>query len=284
MQTLTLMHRWGYAPSIETLATELLGGSIHPSRLLNSVRDCSTISMRDGFVYLDGNEPLVARSRARVASHELQNGEALAVAKEFAHDLIKSCPVVDCIALSGSAASGGYAHGDDVDFDLFTCGGTKYLVYGIAIALSLKATLSHWRSHGFRKLICVNVIWTRSESDLFVRQDEGLAFELLRCQPLIGGDRFREVIAANSWIHRYFPQLRQKVFANEQRPNPNMIGRLVLGISHHPRLLRGVDLVSRCVTRCVYEFAHWLRSRDKEAVERLAFLRRVKYPYEVFQD
>ncbi len=284
VQTLTLMHEWGYAPSLDTLASELLGGSVDPSRILTLVRESPAISIMDGFVCLDGNERLVAKSKERVASHRRQNGEALAVAKAFARELIRFCPVVECVGLSGSAASGGYADGDDVDFDLFARDGTKYLVYGVALALGLKVALLRWHARGFRKLICINVIWNRSESMPFARRDRGLAFELLHCQPLIGADTFREVIMRNEWTFNFFPQVGQRVFSSDSRPEPNLFGRLVLRISRHPRLLPVVDLMSRAATRCVYELAHLLRSRDKQAVERLEFLRRVKYPYEVFQD
>jgi len=284
LETLALMHQWGYAPSVDTLATELLGGSVDPSQVLALGRQSAAMSILDGFIYLHGNERLVAKSRSRVASHNLQNGEALSVAKEFARDLIRACPVVDCVALSGSAASGGYARGDDVDFDLFTRNGTKYLVYAVALVIGLKAAILWWRGHGFRKIICINVIWNHSESRPFVRRDNGLAFELLRCQPLIGADIFRQVILANEWTSRYFPQLSQKKFLNGARPEPNLIGRIILKISRHPRLLAGVDLLGRGVTRCAYGLAHWLKSRDAASVERLEFLQRVKYPYEVFQD
>ena len=34
----------------------------------------------------------------------------------------------------------------------------------------------------------------------------------------------------------------------------------------------------------VYTGAHWMRRSDASAMQRFAFLQRVKYPYEVFQD
>jgi hypothetical protein len=283
-QTLALMHRWGYAPSVETLATELVGGTVPPSHILSSVDESSAMDLRDGFVYLEGNERLVAKSRARVTSHRVFNGEALLIAAEFARELVRDCPVVDCVALSGSAASGGYARGDDIDFDLFTRDGTKYLVYGVALALGLKFALRRWRSRGFRKLICINVIWTRSESRPFARQDEGLAFELLRCQPLVGGEVFRDVLGANGWTVQYFPQLHQKVLLENGRPSSSRIGHLISNLTRHPGLMAAANRTSRIVTRAAYEIAHLLRGRDPIALARIQFLQRVKYPYEVFQD
>lgn len=278
------MHRWGYAPTVEALATELMGGAVQPSQVLASIQISSTIGMRDGFVYLDGNQWLVSKSRARVASHNVLNGEALSIAVDFARELVSSCPVIDCVALSGSAASGGYARGDDIDFDLITRDGTKYIVYGVALCLGLKFVLRRWRAHGLRKLMCINVIWSRSETRPFKRQDEGLAFELLRCQPLFGSERYRDLIAANEWSFGYFPQLRLKRFVDSQPCEPNRIGRSILSATRFPRGLAIVNWISRIATRAVYEVSHLLRGRDPNAVARIKFLQSVKYPYEVFQD
>ena len=278
------MHRWGYAPTLEVLAEELFGGSVVPSHLLASIRNSDSMSTSDGFVSLAGKEDLVTKSKARVATHRVQNGTAVSIAREFANELVAFCPVVDCVALSGSVASGGYSRGDDIDFDVFAKEGTKYLVYAFSLALGLKTTLKRLRSYGARKLVCINVIWTSAEWRPFQRQDEGLGFELLHCRPLIGADCFRGVVRANPWLERYFPQVGRKLQVDEPRPEPNAIGRLVLWTWRHPRILKMVQKGCRCVTRTAYETAHLLKRRNRIAVARFRFLQRVKYPYEFFQD
>jgi hypothetical protein len=278
------MHGWGYSPTVETLASNLLGGAVDPLEILRIVGESRVISSSDGFVYLNGDEGLVSKSRERVTSHRLLNGKATSIALGFARDLVRYCPSVNCVALSGSVASGGYSFGDDIDFDIFTPDGTKYLVYGIALLLSLRTTLIHWRSHGFRKLVCINVIWSRTETRPFIRQDEGLAFELLRCQPVVGSEWFDEVIRANGWTLRYFPQLGERIFVNDHRPEPNLVGRLILRITNHPALLTVINRASRAITHAVYELNHFLRHHDPKAVSRIKFLQHVKFPYEVFQD
>jgi len=68
------------------------------------------------------------------------------------------------------------------------------------------------------------------------------------------------------------------------QPSPNSVGRMVLWIGRHERLLRSLEQSARLLTKAAYSFSHWLRRRDPISMERLRFLQRVKYPYEVFQD
>jgi len=278
------MHEWGYAPTIEALSRDLLGGAVSAASLLRVIESTNAVLVEDGFVFLPGHERLLRESRDRVQSHRAFNGFAQTVAEQFAQAIARSCPLVDCIAVSGSVASGGYALRDDIDIDLFVRDCSKYLVYGIALLLALQMTIRHRRRFGYRKLICINVVWTEAESHPFIRQDQGLAFELLRCKPLLGEAFFRDVISANPWAGNFFPQLRERAASPRSPPRPNSLGRFVLWIFRHEGLLRGVDKSARLLTHAVYSVVHWHRRRDVTAMERLHFLQRVKYPYEVFQD
>ena len=269
---------------MQALADELLGGPVPALTLLHSLRHAADVVVEDGFVFVRGHRNLLEKSRRRIETHRSLNGTARTIAEEFARDLARVCPLADCVALSGSVASGGYESQDDIDINLFVIDGTKYFVYAIALLLGFRATLRHRRIHGVHKLICINVLWTRSQSRPFVRQDESLAFELLHCRPLLGGEHFRDVIAANPWIDALFPQLRDARVHNVLVPQPNSLGRIVEWASRHERLLRAIDQSARLLTRAAYSFAHWLRRKDAAAMERLRFLQRVKYPYEVFQD
>lgn len=278
------MHEWGYAPTIEALSRDLLGGAVSAASLLRSIERTNAVVVEDGFAFLPGHECLLRESRDRVESHRALNGFARTIAEQFAQAIARNCPLVDCVAVSGSVASGGYALRDDIDIDLFVRDGAKYLVYGVALLLGLQATLRHRRKFGYRKLVCINVVWTQAESHPFIRQDQGLAFELLRCKPLLGERHFRDVMRANPWVGNFFPQLQAGEASARPPPNPNLLGRLVLWISRHEGLLRGVDRCARLLTQAVYSVVHWQRRRDVTAIERLRFLQRVKYPYEVFQD
>ncbi len=278
------MHEWGYAPTVEALSRDLLGGTVSVAELLQSIETTRDVVVEDGFAFLQGHKRLLQESRNRVESHRALNGFARTIAEEFAQAIVRSCPLVNCVALSGSVASGGYAPRDDIDIDLFVRDGAKYLVYAIALILALRMTIRHRRMFGLRKLICINVVWTDAQSHPFARQDQGLAFELLRCKPLLGEKHFRDVIKANPWVDALFPQLREGSTSTVPRPEPSSLGKIVRWIGRHERLLRSTDRISRLVTHATYSFVHWLGRRNAPAKERLNFLQRVKYPYEVFQD
>ena len=99
-----------------------------------------------------------------------------------------------------------------------------------------------------------------------------------------GAEHFRQVLNANPWVNEYFPQLVTRVPEEEPGPVPHLPGKIVVWVAAHPRLLRLANRVGRTVSSVVYSVAHSLKRRDAVAMARLDFLRRVKYPYEVFQD
>ena len=278
------MHEWGYAPTVEALSRDLLGGTVSVAELLRSIETTRDVVVEDGFAFLQGHKGLLQESRNRVESHRALNGFARAIAEEFAQSIVRSCPLVNCVALSGSVASGGYAPRDDIDIDLFAQDGAKYLVYAISLMVGLRATIRHRHSFGLRKLVCINVVWTDTQSHPFRRQDHGLAFELLRCKPLLGDNYFRDVIRANPWVGAFFPQIRETSKSSLRIPEPGLAGKLVRWIGRHERLLHLLDRLSRLATHMTYSAVHWLEWRDGKAMDRLHFLQRVKYPYEVFQD
>lgn len=278
------MHRWGYAPTVKTLAEELIGGAAPPERLADALGASGRVIHRDGFVCIPGQDGLIEKSRVRVRTDRLVNGEARSIAEDFARGLARACPFVDCIALSGSVSSGGYVPSDDIDLDLFVPDGAKYLTYAVALALGLRFALRHRGLGPFRKIICINVVWTRAQTTPFVRNDVALAFELLHCRPIVGAAHFREVIERNGWIAAYFPQVAMASSNELPWPRPSSPGRILDWIASHRRLLAVADRVCRIASFVVYATAHWLRRHDAEARERLEFLQRAKYPYEVFQD
>jgi hypothetical protein len=252
--------------------------------LENAIRASPRFRLVDGFVCLKGEESLLARSRERVSANRFVNGRAKAVAASFATELVRVCPFVRCVALSGSVASGGYVPSDDIDLDLFVPNGTKYLTYAVALGLGFVFALRHWHGDRFRKLICVNVIWTSRQTTPFARTDASLAFELLHCRPLIGSRHFREIVGRNSWIRSYFPQIGTDVLPDVERPRPSLFGRILGWIAERPKLLSAAERIGRSASFAIYVTAHWMHRRDRAAMERLEFLKRVKYPYEVFQD
>jgi len=291
-QTLAIFHRWGYAPTLEVLAAEMLGGAVAAEELVECVLGLPSVRLEDGFAYLPGYENLPNKSKRRYASNGALNGEARAIARDFVSDFVRVCPFVDCVGVSGSVASGGYGFGDDIDFDLFVRSGTKYTCYLLATLVGLKYGLRHRRrkvddtqkTPFLPKITCVNVVWPENETRPFVRQDADLAFELMRCRPIFGGRRFGTVLADNPWLFCYFPQLYERSWEDQVNGDRSLIGRSLNVLARFPRVLRAFETASRGVAWILYNFVHWTRRRSPSAVARIEFLKRVKAPYEVFQD
>jgi len=248
--------------------------------------------VQDGFVFLRGYEQLLEKSKKRALTHRQLSDQIYGIARNFARDLAASCPCIECIALSGSAASGGFHPGDDIDFDLFVEPGTKYICYLLATLIGLRYS---WQYRHLRmdeshrtpllpKLTCINVVWPADQTRPFIRQDAGLAFELLRCEPLVGSSRFRHVLADNPWIHGFFPQIYERVHFDTVRARQNALGRLLAVLTSRPRFRRSLERVARVSSWLLYTSVQRIRARSPVARERMAFLRRVKFPYEVFQD
>lgn len=278
------MHQWGYAPTIEALAEELFGGRTDTNRLCEAIGASPGLCLVDGLVCLKGREHLLAKSRQRILANRVVNGEARAIAESFAAELLRFCPWVECVALSGSVASGGYVSSDDIDLDLIVPDGTRYLTYAFALGIGIRFALIHQNGGRFRKIICINVVWTDTQTSPFSRNDASLAFELLHCQPLFGSLHFREMIERNAWILGYFPQIARGLGRDLPRPRPNLLGRFFGWVASHPRLSAATERMARAASFTVYTSVHWIHRHNRAEMERFEFLKRVKYPYEVFQD
>lgn len=292
LRTLGIMHRWGYAPTVPSLAGSLLGGPADSSELTSVLAQDDRVRLESGLAALKGRERMVVSSLARIASHGILNGSAWSVALEYSRDLLRVCPFLECVAVSGSLASGGYSSADDIDYDLFVIPGTKYTTYLLATVVGLKYSWRYRRRRldglhtvlSLPKPICINVVWTSDQTKPFSRQDENLAFELMRCQPVFGAGRFREVCRDNAWIASFFPQVYDRALADQLPVEDTRARKLLRWIGEHPRVMRLTEWTSRTVMWLAYRFAQWTRRRDALAVERMEFLRRAKYPYEMFQD
>lgn len=290
--TLDLLHRWGYAPRLDALAAGLLEGPVPESELSEVVRSSDRFTARDEMVCLRGREDLISRSRHRIESNHLLSAGAKRIAQAFTNDLVRVCPFVESVALSGSVASGGYDLCDDIDFDLIVAPGTKYTCYLIGTLLGFRYSWRHggsaapgaYRTPLFRKVTCINVVWPYDQCRPFVRQDANMAFELLRCVPLHGGHRFREVLDTNPWVFRFFPQARDKAWGIESEVKGSRLGRILQAFARSPDLLRAIERSSRWVSHLLYRYVERSRRGNLPAAKRMEFLRRVKYPYEVFQD
>ena len=291
--TLRIANRWGYGLAGDDVARLLYGGPVDAPDVLSALASSRAIVFRDGIATLSGREDLIEKGLSRRRSNNGLASLYFGIAEDFARDLLRHSPFVRAIAVCGSTASGGLEAGDDVDFNLFVEDGTKYIVYLMAVLLGVKYSLLHRRRFGrgtsllgiLRKVTCVNVVFIESDARPFVRQDAFLAFELLRSIPIAGTMDFARTLESNPWLRIHFPQIFNRVFADRVGPQPrSLLGKVQRGIAASPRGRRLLDGACRRIAAAIHRVVRLSRERDPEAMARLAFLRRVKFPYDVFQD
>ncbi len=293
VKTLDIANRWGYGLSDAQLADLLYGGPVSLADVRGALQRSTWVVYRDGYAALAANDHLIDKSLERGRSNGLLSDLYFGIAEAFARDLLRHSPFVRTVAVSGSAASEGIGHGDDVDVNLFVEDGSKYIVYVTALLLGLKYSIAFRRRFAagasffglIPKVTCVNVVWTESDCRPFARTDEYLAYEILRSVPVAGTAYFAEVVAANPWLAQHFPQVQRQVHANRvPTPTPSIFARVQRRIARSPRGRRLLDGAGRALGYAAYRIVELSRVRDAEAAARHAFLQKVKWPYEVFQD
>lgn len=129
-----------------------------------------------------------------------------------------------------------------------------------------------------RKRICINVIWERGEARPFARKDAALAFELLNSRPVYNAPFFDSVVAANSWLLAYFPQIadRRPPAALAAPPSGR---RLVPGILGGMARLGLGEGVSRRAVRLLHSLVASYRDAYPQARSCAARKERLKHPY-----
>jgi len=238
-------------------------------------------------VCLPGNQHLLKETVRRSEANSKHAAAYLDLALKYSRELASHCQFMLATAAAGSISTNGVDIGDDVDLNLIVEDGTKYVAYLASLLLGLKYSLRYGEilgNGGLKKLICVNVIWTISDTSPFLRQDDSLAFELMLSEPLLGSDEFRRVLDRNEWVREAFPQAYRDGGEELPRPQPSAVGRALGAFLAHPCLRAVADKACRFIAWSVYTIYHWIRRNDREARARLELVKRLKYPYEVFQD
>jgi hypothetical protein len=120
-----------------------------------------------------------------------------------------------------------------------------------------------------------NLILERSQLKPLVRQDEGMAFELMVSEPVYGHDVFVEIIRDNPGLLEHFPQLADKAspYLIEPLPHARMPACL------YPAALDGA---ARAVGQAAWRYMQWTRRARPDALARVAFVRETMRPYTLF--
>jgi hypothetical protein len=205
--------------------------------------------------------------------------------REFVRTLVAWAPFIRSVSIAGSLASGGFRESDDVDLNLVVDDGHRHLAYVMVNALGLVHALAHrskpvddlTRRPLAPRLMTANLILDRSQIAPLVRQDEGMAFELLVSEPVYGVDVFREIVARNPRLLEHFPQLVNKgaPYAIDAEP------RARVPTWAYPSALDGA---ARVLGGAAWKYMQWTRRSRPEALARVAFVRETMRPYTLFDE
>ena len=206
LQTLQLAEQRGYNLTLEQLSQQLIGGQIPLSELVAHMHTVDDIDS-DG-VFIATKENLQSeKCRQRQESNRILQPKYRKIVSEFIEEYLRLSPWVHCIFLSGSFASEGLGYDDDIDLDIIVHDGFKYSSYFLALLLSLKYSLKYGKQFRRHYVICISVIWENHQVFPFIRKDGQMAFELLNAKVVYNQRFFDTMVAQNTWLKRYFPQL-----------------------------------------------------------------------------
>ena len=150
----------------------------------------SVLDERDGYVFLRGRDELLELRR----EGERRSEELLDRHRDVL-ERIARLPYVRLVALSGAAAFAN-VHDDDVDLFVVTRSGRAWSACLLVTLLS--------RLYGARRAICAN--YFLDEGSLALGDhDLYTAHQLANLKPLVGGEVYGALLAANGWASSFFP-------------------------------------------------------------------------------
>jgi hypothetical protein len=152
------------------------------------------VEYREGFFFPRGRRELVAERRLREArSHVFLARHRRLLA------LVCALPYVRMVALSGSIAHLNLEGGGDLDLFIVTRG---CRVWSVTVAVLILARLMRRR-----RIVCANFVIADSQLPL-EQQDLFTANQVIHLKPLVGADLLRELLAANPFVARFYPNFQ----------------------------------------------------------------------------
>ena len=168
--------------------SEMLG-TFASSDALQAIIEC-----RDGFFFQAGRECLVAERRRREA-----RSRAFIERHRLFLTLVCALPYTRLVALSGSIAHLNLEGDGDLDLFIITRGRH---VWSVTVAVVLLAKLMRCR-----RIVCANFVVADSRLSL-EQQDLFTANQAIHLRPLVEEGLFREFLAANPFVGRFYPNHR----------------------------------------------------------------------------
>lgn len=188
-----------YPLTLEQLHETLIRSTLTPEQIMTifdaSAQLKSIVAYRDGFFFPVGRADLVAeRLRREARSREFLHRQARLLR------WLCAVPFTRMIALSGSLAHLNLEDGGDLDLFIVTRGKS---VWAVTVAIILLT-----RAAGVRRLVCANFVM--SDEHLGIdQQDLFTANQVLHLKPIIGDEVFEGFLAANPFVHRFYPNRRR---------------------------------------------------------------------------
>lgn len=184
-----------YPLTLAQLHGTLIESDMSESALLTTYRSSSAlpriVEHRDGFFFPAGRYDIVVERRRREArSREFLDAHAPLLR------LLCAMPFTRMVALSGSVAHLNLERGGDLDLFIVTRGRR---VWSVTVAIVVLAKLLRRR-----RTLCANFVIADSRLAL-EQQDLFTANQVIHLKPLTGGELYREFLAANPFVGRFYP-------------------------------------------------------------------------------
>ena len=187
-----------YPLTLEQLHQTLLESDQTPQEILATYTSSemlqTLVEYREGFLFPRGRRELLterhlreARSRAFLGRHHRLL------------TLVCALPYVRMVALSGSIAHLNLEGDGDLDLFIVTRGRR---VWSVTVAVVILAKLMRQR-----RTVCANFVVADSQLTL-EQQDLFTANQVIHLKPLVGQDVFSELLAANPFVARFYPNFQ----------------------------------------------------------------------------
>jgi hypothetical protein len=180
--------------------SNLTTGQLKTLLASNEFADLNFI-IKDGYL-LTGNEQAIAyrSERERISAAKLDS------ATSFAELLVRTCPFIRTVAVTGSVAYGSADKWDDIDLFVITERGRLWVsTILMLIQVRLYKLLRMRPAHLLP--FCLSYI---HDQDGFLYESRRnktnplFARELLKAKPVAGIDEYRRVLSENRWVREYY--------------------------------------------------------------------------------
>jgi hypothetical protein len=226
-----------YPLTLAQLHQTLISAALSPDEIIAAYNSSaalrSVVEYRDGFFFPAGRSELIAerqrredRSRVFLERHRRLLG------------WICTLPFTRMVALSGSIAHLNLEPGGDLDLFIITRGRRVWTVTVAAIVLT--------RLLGARRIVCANFVMS-DEHLTIEQQDLFTANQAIHLKPLIGPEVFEGFVAANPFVHRFYP-------------NAPRVADASLAPDHgwlRPRLKKAMELVLAVPSPAIEALCRW---------------------------